>query len=326
MPSVTPDGQTMLAFGQGAVHASHSVQAGKGKASTIRVISGPLGTGSSASVDLTSSLGSRLQTALASRGSTLFRLTWKEAVTPSGRRIYRLRASGRLRMTRPLLLDLFCGAGGASMGYHLAGFGVVGVDHRPQPNYPFEFIQADALEFLAGRMTLLRAGLSTVFAAIHASPPCQWQTAYKRRPGHVAPSPNLITPTRSSLLRLGLPYVIESPESGLSRQVMVQPIRLCGSSFGLDVRRHRLFETSLHITGVRCDHGQQAPRFTPASNRTNLRSTVEIGVWCIPLEVQQQAMGIDWMTREELSQAIPPAYTEHLSRQLIAHIEKRSAA
>jgi DNA (cytosine-5)-methyltransferase 1 len=217
---------------------------------------------------------------------------------------------------RPRLLDLFCCAGGAAMGYHRAGFDVVGVDREPQPNYPFEFVQGDALVVL--RKWIARSVLSDV-DAIHASPPCQWGTAYARRPNHVKPSPNLVAETRALLDYTGLPYVIEQPPHG--RSCMIDPVQLCGSSFGLDVRRHRLFESNVPLVAPPCDHAWQTPRFAPATNRTNRRRTVEVGVWRIPLDVQQRAMGgCEWMTREELSQAIPPAYTEHLGRQLLAHV------
>lgn len=212
------------------------------------------------------------------------------------------------------LLDLFCGAGGASEGYARAGFEVVGVDIAPQPNYPFEFIQADALGDWKGFGT---------FDAIHASPPCQFGTAYKRRPNHVKDSPNLIRWTRAALKATGLPYVIENNYS--NRAHLIDPVMYCGSSFGLDVQRHRMFESNHVLTAPPCDHGWQTPRFPPATNRTNLRRTVEVGVWRIPLDVQQRAMGIDWMTREELSEAIPPAYTEDIGLQLLADLEWKVA-
>lgn len=188
-----------------------------------------------------------------------------------------------------------------------AGFDVVGVDIRPQPRYPFEFHQADALTFpLDG------------FDAIHASPPCQFGTAYRRRPNHVKPSPNLIPATRARLEAAGVPYVIENNYS--NRHELVDPVMLCGSSFGLDVQRHRCFESSRPLFALPCAHGWQTPRFAPATNRTNLRRTVEVGVWRIPLAVQQAAMGIDWMTLHELSEAIPPAYCEFIGEQLLAHL------
>jgi DNA (cytosine-5)-methyltransferase 1 len=215
---------------------------------------------------------------------------------------------------RPRALDLFCCAGGASMGLHRAGFDVVGVDIRPQPRYPFQFPQADALTFdLSG------------FDFIWASPPCQAFTAYKRRPNHVAPVANLIPNVRHRLrMAVMIPHVIENVGSA----PLEEPVMLCGSMFGLDVRRHRFFETGggFYLDQPHCQHQLQTPRFPPATNRTNLRKTVEVGVWRIPLPVQQAAMGIDWMELEELSQAIPPAYSEHIGRAAIEHIERRRQA
>jgi len=206
---------------------------------------------------------------------------------------------------RPLLLDLFCGAGGAAMGYHRAGFVVTGVDIRPQPNYPFEFIQADAMDF----MDLLDG-----YDAIHASPPCQHWTAYRRRPNHIPEYPNLIGVVRDGIVASGLPYVIENIPG--ARSELRNPIQLCGSSFGLDVRRHRLFESNVAMLAPPCDHSWQTPRFPQATNRKNLRRTVEVGVYRIPLAVQQKAMEIDWMKLDELSEAIPPAYTEWIGAAL----------
>lgn len=216
------------------------------------------------------------------------------------------------------ILDLFCGAGGAAMGYARAfpDAEIVGVDINPQPNYPFEFWQADALEFIwqyAGAYDL-----------VHASPPCQSFTAYRRKdPTKIGASyPDLIDTVRDSLHEWNqdperpLHYVIENVVGA----PLINPVQLCGSSFNLDVRRHRLFEASFPIIPASCNHAWQTPRFPPATNRTNLRSTVEVGVWRIPLDVQQQAMGIDWMERHELSQAIPPAYTEHIGRSFAKHL------
>lgn len=200
-------------------------------------------------------------------------------------------------------LDLFCGAGGASMGLHRAGFDVTGVDLHPQPNYPFRFIQADALTFpLQG------------FDFVWASPPCQAFTAYKRRPEHVTERPNLIPTVRSRLEESGGQYIIEN----VMGAPLKRPFVLCGSMFNLDVRRHRQFETSFSVLVPACNHAVQTPRFAQATNRRNKRSTVEVGVWRIPLSTQQKAMGIDWMTLEELSQAIPPAYSEHIARQVLS--------
>lgn len=218
-------------------------------------------------------------------------------------------------MARPTMLDLYCGAGGAAAGYVRAGFEIVGVDISPQPNYPYEFVQADAIAYLAehGRK----------FTARHASPPCQTFTAYKRRGGGVGDGYlNLIGETRQMLRAIGVPYVIEN----IPGAPLLNPVQLCGSSFGLDVRRHRMFETSWPLLGRACDHGWQTPRFPPATNRTNLRSTVEVGVYRIPLATQRVAMGIDWMQLRELSEAVPPAYTQHIGAQLLAHLGSRAVA
>ena len=205
-------------------------------------------------------------------------------------------------------LDLFCGAGGASMGLHLAGLDVTGVDSKPQPNYPFEFRQGDWES----------AALFSDFDFIWASPPCQSFTAYRRKGYGVGDDyPNLIGPVRKRLLEWGGPFVIENVLGSPLRKDLV----LCGSMFGLDVRRHRVFElhgisTPMGADGhPLCRHSLQEPRFPPATNRKNLRKTVEVGVWRIPLETQQKAMGIDWMTLKELSQAIPPAYSEYIAER-----------
>lgn len=204
-----------------------------------------------------------------------------------------------------MALDLFCGAGGASMGLHRAGFDVVGIDINPQPRYPFKFIQADATR---PPVELER------FDFIWASPPCQGFTAYKRRHGHVKPRPNLIPETRGLLKASGKPYVIEN----VAGAPLESPSQLCGSMFGLGVRRHRMFEASFELLVPPCYHGSQRGDFPQATNRKNRRRTAEIGVWRIPLEEQRKAMGIDWMTLEELSEAIPPAYSEFMARQFLA--------
>jgi DNA (cytosine-5)-methyltransferase 1 len=238
-----------------------------------------------------------------------------EAADPYGREddVYGSCSCGETRRHRhdeqPRLVDLFCKAGGMTKGYQRAGFYVIGVDIEPQPNYcGDEFIQADATD------PLNWPEIATL-AAVHASPPCQFGTAYKRRPDHVRDSPNLIPEMRRLLKWSGLPYVIEN--LWLNRKHLINPVLLCGSMFGLDVERHRGFETNWPLTGMVCDHSAWAPRFPSATNRENLRKTVEIGAWRIPLATQQAAMGVDWMTLPELSEAIPPAYAEFIGRQLI---------
>lgn len=198
------------------------------------------------------------------------------------------------------------------MGYHRAGFEVVGVDKNPQPRYPFEHHTGDAIEFARKH--------GHKFDVVHASPPCQTFTAYRRRGAGVGDSyENLIPETRDVLESLGVPFVIENVET--AKGELVNPERYCGSSFGLDVRRHRLFESNIKLEPPPCDHSWQTPRFPPATNRTNLRRTVEVGVWRIPLDVQRRAMGIDWMELRELSEAIPPTYTEHIGQQLMAVVD-----
>jgi DNA (cytosine-5)-methyltransferase 1 len=212
---------------------------------------------------------------------------------------------------KPRLLDLFCGAGGAAMGYHRAGFEVVGVDIRPQPNYPFLFVQADALASIDD--------WSLGVDAIHASPPCQLFSAYQRANHHQGHHENLIPETRRLLQKTGLPYVIENVVGA----PLKDPVTICGVSVGLQVRRHRLFETSFPLMTPSCACGAwQEAKYDRGSRhiRPNDRRTVAVGEWRIPLAVQEKAMEIDWMTLPELSQAIPPAYTELIGHQLMAHV------
>lgn len=234
-----------------------------------------------------------------------------------------------LHSERPRLLDLFCGAGGASLGYHRAGFDVVGVDHVRQPNYPFKFVQMDALGILS-LPHHYHAGWKH-FDAIHASPPCQFITAYKRT-GNVYDSPNLIPQTRELLEATGLPYVIENVEGA----PLVDPVLICGTMFDppMEIQRHRLFETNWPLEHPQwpCRHNLNGKDRYPGgrsksrtgSSRGLVRATIEIGSWDIPLAQQQEAMGIDWMTLEELSEAIPPAYTEFIGQQLMQHVRAAS--
>jgi DNA (cytosine-5)-methyltransferase 1 len=250
-------------------------------------------------------------------------------------------------VSRPRLVDLFCGAGGCARGYQQAGFEVVGVDVKPQPNYPFVFGCADALSILED----LVRGVPIVFGthgaidlsmvdAIHASPPCQAHSSIAkqqrtRRPGTYE-HPDLVEDTRRLLRATGLPYVIENVLSApLENAVM-----LCGSSFGLDVRRHRLFESNVPILALPCAHHWQTPRFRSLDQRRhNTRTTVPVhggsqlasvvGVhghlnYAGEQELRQKAMGIDWMTPYELTQAIPPAFTEHIGGYLLAEVQRRS--
>lgn len=222
---------------------------------------------------------------------------------------------------KPRLLDLYCGAGVGAEGYVRSGWHVVGVDKVPQPHYHgHEFIQADVLDFLHPWQRRLD------FDVVHASPPCQFATAY-RRTGRVAVQENLIPITRRLLDDTGLPYVIENVEQ--AREHLHDPLMLCGSSFDLDVKRHRLFETNWELQPPEwpCRHGIWSARFPGATNRAaNSRRTVEIGVRRIPLDVQKRAMGVTWnITREDLSLGIPPVYTELIGHQLLQHIRQAAA-
>ena len=197
---------------------------------------------------------------------------------------------------RPRLLDLFCGAGGAAMGYHRAGFDVVGVDIKPQPHFPFAFVQADAL---APPFDL------SDFDVIHASPPCQAFTTLKSLTGK--DYPDLIAETRKCLS--GSLHVIEN----VAGAPLYFPVRVCGSSLGLGVRRHRYFESNAILWATDCDHPHQ-PR---PIDVTGLGGPGGRHRKPQNVEHARKVMGIDWMSRAELSQAIPPAYTEFIGRQLL---------
>lgn len=203
------------------------------------------------------------------------------------------------------------------MGYHRAGFEVVGVDINPQPHYPFEFWRTDAIGVLDEGKNW---PLSRRFDAIHASPPCQAFTVYRNNRNHVrSDHPDLIHPVRQRLERTGLPFVIENVPGA----PLYDPIQLCGTSFGIEVRRHRLFESRIFMFPPPCDHGRFTERKYPgSSNRPNGRTVCNIGEYRVPLAVQRKAIDIDWMNLAEIAQAIPPAYTEWIGAQLMAVMEK----
>lgn len=215
------------------------------------------------------------------------------------------------------LLDLYCGGGAAAEGYWRAGIcDIVGVDIKPQPHYPYKFIQADALDFpLDG------------FDIIHASPPCQGFARTRHivsRRGREYPS--LIAPTRERLIASGLPWIMENVEGA----PLMNPVTLCGTSFGLRVRRHRLFESShLLFASGPCRHrdgdigvyarkvtllGSHATAYVASSGRTHYRPQT------LSLRDGQIAMRVDWLPMAELCQAIPPAYTEWLGMQMLRQL------
>jgi DNA (cytosine-5)-methyltransferase 1 len=214
------------------------------------------------------------------------------------------------------LLDLYSGAGGAAVGYHRAGFEVVGVDNRPQPRYPFEFHQADALEYLAAH--------GHEYAAIHASPPCQAFTALQRAAGRASDHPDLVAPTRDLLAQIGLPYIIENvPGAPLH-----DPYLFCGASFGLQVVRHRLFELSWPMLVPPCAH---VPGGTTTGRYVAFRQSGDVapGRTVPPRRTEREfrtEMGCEWMTFRETSQAIPPVFTEFIGEQLLHHLYPPGAA
>jgi len=209
------------------------------------------------------------------------------------------------------LLDLFCGAGGAGMGYHRAGFEVVGVDIKPQPHYPFEFHQADALEYLAEH--------GREFDVIHASPPCQAYSISRNNGCHQR-APKWIESTRVALIQNGRPYVIEN----VFGAPLLAAVQVCGASFGLgasgfDLNRHRYFESTAPLLSMPCQH-RRGKTMGVYGNGTNSWHCKKFGR-CITVGEMREAMGIDWMTRSELSQAIPPAYTEFIGKHIMAILE-----
>lgn len=213
---------------------------------------------------------------------------------------------------RPRILDLFCCAGGAGTGYAKAGFEVVGVDINPQPNYPFAFIQADALK--------LDSKFIATFDAIHASPPCQSYSDLAKRNRNAHEWPRLIDPVRDILLDSGLPYIIENVEGAPLRN----PIVLCGTMFkGLRVIRHRLFEANFPILTPK--HGTHPLVHTFDKRKAHYGKTNDMvdfvqvtGGGNCTIAAARDAMQIDWMTKNELNEAIPPAYTRFIGKQLLA--------
>jgi DNA (cytosine-5)-methyltransferase 1 len=190
------------------------------------------------------------------------------------------------------------------MGYHRAGFDVVGVDEKPQPRYPFEFIQADALEYLAAH--------GHEYDAIHASPPCQGYS-------HLTPAANrgdhakLIPAVRELLEASGKPWVIENVQG--ARLELRNPVMLCGSMFGLRTWRHRWFEASFHFAAPGpCDHREMPLLVTTASKASRAKRHA-LGMKPKTVANAPAAYGVDWMTCDGLKECIPPAYTEWIARQ-----------
>lgn len=201
------------------------------------------------------------------------------------------------------LLDMFCGAGGASMGYHRAGFDVVGVDIKPQLHYPFEFHLGDAMEFCVEH--------SAEFDVIHASPPCQ-RYSHCTPTGYRQNHPDLIAAIRDLLEDTSKPFVIENVSG--ARYLLREPVMLCGTMFGLPLWRHRYFEIWPRLplfARLQCEH-IMPPVLVTGTTRRKSRGRVEYTV-----AEKRAAMQIDWMSVTELDEAIPPVCTEWLGRQII---------
>ena len=215
------------------------------------------------------------------------------------------------------LLDLFCGAGGCSVGYARAGFELVGIDAAPQPRYPYEFVQADAMTYpLDG------------FDAIHASPPCHGHSALNVVNEIEYGTEWMLAATIKRLTDHGAPFIVENVAG--ARAHMPGALQLCGTEFGLMTRmesygevwlaRHRLFLSNIHLLGAggcHCygrrivgvyGHGGGGPKASVRGPGT--------------AQASREVMGIDWMTRDELDEAIPPAYTQFLGEQLLDALER----
>lgn len=207
------------------------------------------------------------------------------------------------------LLDLFCGAGGSAAGYVRSGFEVVGVDHVSQPHFPFEFHQADALDFCLDG-----------FDAVHASPPCQAYSVLAKRNQNGHEWPQLIEVVRKIFQESGLPYIIENVQGAPLRN----PVVLCGTQFSeLRVLRHRLFETNFAVPNL--PHPQHPLVFTHDKRKPHYghldQNTAYVqvtGGGNASVKNKRDAMGIDWMTGKEMNEAIPPAYTHYIGRHLLA--------
>lgn len=219
-------------------------------------------------------------------------------------------------MSKPKLLDLFCGAGGAGMGYYRAGFEVTGIDIKSQPRYPFTFIQGDALEYLEKH--------GHEYDIIHASPPCQRFTKLnniKSIKQHTDNYADLVNETRDLLRKIGKPFVIEN----VSGAPLETSIILCGAMFGLKVYRHRLFESSILLfQPAHIPHNDKTPMAGRGISPKGFISVCGFGCASrhLPdgmnyLQYARMAMGIDYMNAHELAESIPPAFTEWIGKQLI---------
>jgi DNA (cytosine-5)-methyltransferase 1 len=227
-------------------------------------------------------------------------------------------------MNKPVLLDIGCRQGGATRGYQQAGFYVIGVDIEPQPRYiGDEFIQADGLKILSqvARDGYLGVrGDEITVSAVHTSWPCQGYTECQRIQGRE--HPKLIEPGRELLNATGLPYVQENVDSTETRAIMIDPVTLCGTMFGLRTYRHRLFESNIPISvPSHPDHAaQQVKMGRPLIEGDFYQAVGNFS----GVDYARRDMGVDWMTREGIRECIPPAYAEHVGRQVLAAASART--
>ena len=250
-------------------------------------------------------------------------LTVRSAESPCERCIqvsqqFTLKVQGSTAQTsKPKLLDLFCGAGGASMGYAEAGFEVTGIDVKHGKRYPYTYIRGDVRDYLNPEFL-------QQFDVIAASPPCQTFSATKHlrnAQGKSTSKVNMIPEVREALIASGKPYVIEN----VPNAPLINPIQLCGSGFGLKVRRHRLFESNVPLVGNHCDHKTQGK---PVGIYGSMRDEIPNGGHTAKTMAEaNEAMGIAHMIWGELVESIPPAYTRYIGLQLCdvihSHIVRR---
>jgi DNA (cytosine-5)-methyltransferase 1 len=207
------------------------------------------------------------------------------------------------------LLDLFCGAGGASKGYADAGFTVTGVDLKHGKRYPYKYLRQDVMSL---GIDFLRS-----FDVIHASPPCQLFSSTKHlrnAQGKGSSKLDLVQPVRDMLIASGRPYIIEN----VLGAPLINAVTVCGSSFGLKVRRHRLFESNLQLVGTECRHREQG---RPVGIYGSMRDEIPSGgKTAESMDQAKEAMGIDWMLWGELVEAIPPAYSLYIGEQLVEQL------
>ncbi|MCZ4605214.1 SAM-dependent methyltransferase [Streptomyces sp. Lzd4kr] len=214
----------------------------------------------------------------------------------------------RVHGRRPRLLDLYCCQGGAAKGYDDVGFDVTGVDIAPQPRYPYRFVQADAIAFVLAH--------GAAFDVIHASPPCQHDTACQRIQGNT--HPDLIAPTRAALEMTGRPWVMENVRGAVPK--LRGPVMLCGQMFRLANYRHRYFETGGGFTLDQLDH---PAHLVPQAKMGRPVPPGHYGQFVgnfSGVDLARRVLGVSWMNRDGIRECIPPAYTQWIGRTALAHL------